>query len=51
MLKKWVDLEMLEVDMSRGKKNACYRKAGSAAEKKVIGLLSGLSDNKKSPLL
>ncbi len=53
MLKKWVDLEMLEMDMSKGKKNARYQKAGSAAEKKVIGfgLLSGLSDNKKSPLL
>ncbi len=40
MLKKWVDLEMLEVDMSKGKKNARYRKAGSSVEKKVIGLLS-----------
>lgn len=51
MLKKWVELEMLEVDMSKGKKNASYRKAGSAAEKKVIGLLSGLSDNKKEQSL
>ncbi|RJQ39914.1 MAG: hypothetical protein C4550_04370 [Nitrospiraceae bacterium] len=51
MLRKWVELEMLEVDMSKGKKNARYRKAGSEADGNVIGLLSGLSDNKKSPLL
>lgn len=51
MLKKWVGMEMLEVDMSKGKKNARYRKAGSAVERKFIGLLSGLSDNKKSPSL
>ena len=51
MLKKWVDMEMLEVDMSKGKKNARYRKAGSASERKFIGLLSGLSDNKESPSL
>jgi ATP-dependent DNA helicase RecG len=51
MLKKWVGMEMLEVDMSKGKKNARYRKAGSAAERKFIGLLSGLSDNKKSSSL
>lgn len=51
MLKKWVELEILEVDMSKGKKNARYQKAGSEVEKKEIGLLSSLSDNKKSSLL
>jgi hypothetical protein len=40
-------MEMLEVDMSKGKKNVRYQKAGSVAQRKFIGLLSSLSDNKK----
>lgn len=46
MLRKWVELEMLEMDISMGKKKALYRKVGSAAGKRVISSLSGLSDNK-----
>lgn len=47
MLKKWVDMEMLEVDMSKGKRGALYRKAGSTAGKKFISPLSIQPDNKK----
>lgn len=47
MLKKWVEMEMLEMDISKGKRGACYRKVGSTTGKKFISSLSGLPDNEK----
>lgn len=46
MLKNWVELEMLEVDMTKGKRGARYKKAGSAREPRLFGPLSDIADNK-----